>query len=224
MSEDTTLAILGKEMYEYFGSIESRRHLLYTFIYAFLLGSVTSFTAGFVAQLIRAEYSFFLSLASGVLLLLMVLFLFKREEVILGIPNIFRQNILIQKKNDQTGKEIFSAASSILKNRAPQGTLIEEKANNIVVWKKRFISKKQLCLVESMETTKLGGSVEVKLTYPYDAKSEKFSEDFLDDFYFHLKGDNFAVILVDDSRPFGKLLLQSRFIMIDKLEEKLAKG
>jgi len=222
VSEETILAILAKELYDQFGSIKTRRHLLFAFVYAFLLGSAANFAAGFLASLVSVEYSFLFSVLSLEAMLFMVIILFEKQQVILGIPNAFCQKLLVRKEGcEPSAEEIRGYVIPALKNKMPVNVSLVECADKIVLKKRGLIHEKDLCMMESKRVEELGGSVEVTLTYCNDDDGEIFSDEFTSELYFQLRKNAFNIFLDRDSRPFGKFFVQSKFSMIDKVINEL---
>lgn len=222
MTEKTSLAILAKELYDQFGSVKSRRYYLFTFLYAFTLGSVANFAASFLTELVGREFGVSYAIVSFVIILILLLLLVTRQDLIFGVPKKFHQTFLLIKDHEEASEEVHKLLLSILRSRINENFLIEESNDSILIKKKRIIFKKKICDVTQKKLPE-GKTIELTLVYCNDDLGEQFSEDFFDDFYLQLKKQMFTVFIKKDSRPFGKFFVQSRFEVIDKLFEEILK-
>lgn len=222
MSEETVLAILAQELYEHFGSIKSRRFAMFTFLYAFLLGSAVNFVAGFLSSLVDFEFTVLYSIISLGTMFLLLIILFTKQHIIFGVPSMFYQKFFLTKKDGETSREkVYSLMLSILQSKISLNLSLTEHEDKIILKKKGRIFEKNLCIAENRVIVELGELIEVTLKYCNDEDGEQFSEEFLDDLYFQLRRDGFDFSLDKDSRPFGKFLMHSKFVMLDKLLERL---
>jgi len=215
----TELAILARELYQHFGSSKSRRHMFYTFAYAFLLGCVANFAANFVAALLDQSLNIYLGIVSMTILIILVLVLLLRQYIIFGVPKSFNQSFILA---NESGISASAAKDLVLK--AIQ-SLVKEKVSafqenkKILVKKKRLWFHKTICAI-TQDSSLITGNIELNIKYSNNDLGERFAESLTDNLYFQSIKESIRLIVDLDSRPFGKLLVQSRFDLIDEAMRK----
>jgi len=212
----TELAILAKELYQHFGSVRSRKFTFYTFVYAFVLGCTANFAASFLASLVDREWNIALSGVSTFVLVILALLLVFKQHLILGAPKSFHQSFILTSKDKISSSDAKDVLLKAVKPLITDKFELSQKDQMFNVKKKRIFRNKSVCTIAQRRSS-IQDNIEFKIDYSNDDQGERFSESLNDNLYFESIKKSMQLIVDNDSRPFGKLLIQARFDLVNEV-------